>query len=151
LLYAYPDSRWAESYRENPAATALLVKQILLDNVDKLPDLEDKTQSGGRLNIGNAMNKIHEYHHTPDQTEFIQLSPNPVQNTLSIKTANSSDKAQDIIIYDALGRAVLRQKIQNPFPQINSFDIDVSDLGRGVYFLRWSVDAEKHTAKFIKG
>lgn len=151
LLYAYPDSRWAESYRENPAVTALLVKQILLDNVDKLPDLENKTQSGGRLNIGNAMNKIHEYHHTPDQTEFIQLSPNPVQNTLSIKTANSSDKAQDIIIYDALGRAVLRQKIQNPFPQINSFDIDVSDLGRGVYFLRWSVDAEKHTAKFIKG
>jgi hypothetical protein len=151
LLYAYPDSRWAESYRQNPAATALLVKKMLLDNVDKLPDLENKTRSGGRLNIGNAMNKIAEYYVAPDESQFIQLSPNPTQNILQIKTANSSDKPQDIIIYDVLGRAVLRQKLQNPFPQINLFDIDVSQLAQGVYFLRWSVDAEKHTAKFIKG
>lgn len=44
-------------WSRHPDWTYLKVKQVLLDTVDSLPGLQDKTVSGGRLNIGKAMSQ----------------------------------------------------------------------------------------------
>lgn len=43
-----------QNYIENPAEYALIIKDAILNGVDILPDLENVTVSGGRLNIYNS-------------------------------------------------------------------------------------------------
>ncbi len=53
LLYAAVDGL-AAAAKANPGATALRVKQALLDGSEKLPSLMGKTVSGGKLNVQGA-------------------------------------------------------------------------------------------------
>ncbi len=45
----------------DPAITALTMKQYLLDGVDVIPDLSSNTLSGGRLNVYNSMMLLADY------------------------------------------------------------------------------------------
>lgn len=58
LLMAGGDADFMENYKENPAETILLVRQYILDGVDKLESLEEYTATGGRLNVNNALNLL---------------------------------------------------------------------------------------------
>ncbi|MBS1986152.1 MAG: S8 family serine peptidase [Bdellovibrionales bacterium] len=42
---------------ENPKLTAVQVKQIIMDTVDRLPELQGKTVTGGRINAAAAIEK----------------------------------------------------------------------------------------------
>ncbi len=53
LLYAAVDGL-QDAAQQDPAGTALKVKQALLDGSEKLPSLRGKTVSGGKLNIQGA-------------------------------------------------------------------------------------------------
>ena len=46
-------------WSNNPALTHLLVKKIILDNVDQLPSMDGKVLTGGRINAFNALSDIH--------------------------------------------------------------------------------------------
>lgn len=50
LLFAAACDSFIRYYKNNPTQASLFLKQIILDAVDILPDLTDKTVSGGRLN-----------------------------------------------------------------------------------------------------
>ena len=63
--------------------------------------------------------------------------PNPAAKELRIN--NSEFKIQDLEIYDAVGRSVLRCRPQRNNQEI--LDIDISNLTGGIYFIR--VDAGK--------
>lgn len=56
LMFAAADSAFMEAYKANPGEYALLIKEYLMQGVDKLPDLDTATVSGGRLNIYNSIN-----------------------------------------------------------------------------------------------
>ena len=56
LLLAAADSSFMVEYKNNPAQTALTIKNYLLDGVDQLEDLQGITVTGGRLNIFNSIN-----------------------------------------------------------------------------------------------
>ncbi len=51
----------AQEFISNPAETALLIKEILLDTVDPLSSLNGITVSGGRLNLFNAVYAASQY------------------------------------------------------------------------------------------
>ena len=51
FLHSVASSDLATLRGSDPDQAALVVKQLLLDNVDSLPDLVGKTVSGGRLNL----------------------------------------------------------------------------------------------------
>ena len=55
LLMAVADSSFIIKYKNNPAVGALFIKDYLLEGVEKIPDLEGKTVSEGRLNIFNSI------------------------------------------------------------------------------------------------
>jgi subtilisin family serine protease len=151
LLLSYPDPLWAEEYRQNPAAALLLIKKILIQTATAAPDLAGKSVSGGRLNLGAAMEKLDERFRSPNKAAFLLLYPNPSQNTINMKTANdNSANQQIIIIYNALGQEMQRQTLENERAQTRTFELDISHLGAGAYFLRWQCGAEKSTSRFIK-
>jgi len=56
------------------------------------------------------------------------LYPNPAKNTLNIE---SSTKFSQVIISDILGNVVIRQQVYN-----KAVSVDVSGLGKGLYFVK---------------
>jgi hypothetical protein len=68
------------------------------------------------------------------------LYPNPTSSQLFIESDITIDKIE---ILDISGRAV--KTIVKP-----SYSIDVSDIPKGIYFLRLTTKDRVHTQKFIK-
>ncbi|MFK7809472.1 MAG: GEVED domain-containing protein, partial [Saprospiraceae bacterium] len=55
LLYSAPCPDLPDLYNSDPAATALLVKDYILDGVDQNNSLDNITLTGGRLNVFNSV------------------------------------------------------------------------------------------------
>ncbi len=55
LIMAAADSTFIADYKQNPGEKILMIKDYILRSVDKLPTLQGKTVSGGRLNIYKAI------------------------------------------------------------------------------------------------
>ena len=58
LLYSLPCNNFAQVYKNDPQAGALLMKDFILDGVDPIEEQADETVSGGRLNLKNSMDLI---------------------------------------------------------------------------------------------
>lgn len=75
-----------------------------------------------------------------DYEKMISIYPNPVQDVLHV----SADSYKEVSIFNMMGQQVYRQNITN-----NHFQINVSNLQSGVYFLR--LEGENSVVKkFIK-
>ncbi|AWA30217.1 peptidase S8 [Flavobacterium magnum] len=70
--------------------------------------------------------------------------PNPVKETLSIKTENFSVPAV-IVLYNATGQLVFKQQINAPLSQI-----DLQQLAQGIYLYKISADNVQATGRIIK-
>jgi len=68
--------------------------------------------------------------------------PNPVQDVLNIRSANSVDAIQ---VYDVLGKLVLSST-----PDAISPSIDMSSLNSGAYLVQVTIDGASKTVKVIK-
>ena len=54
LLYSLGDKEFDTLRQADPAKAALKIKEVILNNVDKIKAFQGKTVSGGRLNLGRA-------------------------------------------------------------------------------------------------
>ncbi|WP_298778958.1 T9SS type A sorting domain-containing protein [uncultured Polaribacter sp.] len=72
----------------------------------------------------------------------ISLYPNPVSNILTINTHNV---IKNVVLYNILGKQVMYLQINK-----NNKSIDVSNLSKGVYLIKYQVENTVGTAKFIK-
>ncbi len=68
--------------------------------------------------------------------------PNPATNTLNIE---SSTKFSQLLISDVLGNVVIRQQIYN-----HAVSVDVSGLGKGIYFVKMVSENGFVVKKFLK-
>ena len=79
----------------NPDLSYLEVKNLILDNVDPLPDLEGKVATGGRLNVFKALSETPlpvsavGFASTPD-SEIIALSKTKSQRTTPLHAIDAS-------------------------------------------------------------
>ncbi|MCL2062936.1 MAG: S8 family serine peptidase [Candidatus Cloacimonetes bacterium] len=58
LLYQIAPDDLLDEYEGNPSGLALLMKQYILDGVDRIPAMQDSTITGGRLNMLNPVQRI---------------------------------------------------------------------------------------------
>ena len=61
FLHAAASPSFYNYYVQNPDSGALIIKQIILENVDPIAALQGITVSGGRLNLFNAASEISTY------------------------------------------------------------------------------------------
>lgn len=78
---------------------------------------------------------------------MLTLSPNPATSELVVRSSEFGDK-DELAIYNALGEIILSQKPTAKSQQ--QFNIDVSFLDSGVYFLQLITEKGIKTAKFVK-
>ena len=80
FLHAAASISFYNFYLQYPDSGALVLKQIILDNVDPLPALQGITVSGGRLNLYNAANAIAAYVHPGSGAPLLTYSSHSIDD-----------------------------------------------------------------------
>ncbi|MCD4797204.1 MAG: S8 family serine peptidase, partial [Candidatus Cloacimonetes bacterium] len=117
LLLSAADEEFLLQYQQQPAETALLIKQYILEGVDVLPSLDGITVSGGRLNLYNSLqlmlNSSSIDERIPDVPFMLSNYPNPFNPSTTIKfTTEITEKTTEtcppwrIEIYNLKGQKV---------------------------------------------
>lgn len=138
LLYATTCEGLENAAISDPAGTALLVKEILLQSGDQVVALDGRTLTGRRLNVGQAMEDMEaSCQNTLGPLALHRVYPNPVRELLTVEyvsPANGSFRAE---LHDALGRLVRFQEVVVAEFGFRRFSFDVEGLPGGTYFLRF--------------
>lgn len=77
------------------------------------------------------------------------VSPNPVNNLLNIDFSRLDAASVQIEIFDLLGQRVYDQSIANPAANFRK-SLDVSNLLKGIYFIRINTGQVQKTYKIQK-
>jgi subtilisin family serine protease len=149
LLYAYPNDNWATMVKESPQEAALLVKSILLNSVDQKPTF-DASVSGGRLNLGRAMETLAAYFEVPQEENLLTVYPSPTSKVLSIKASLTEAGTYPVRVYDTAGKLIALWSIQSNAPTTRYWDFEVEHLARGMYVVELETTSTKFTRKFVK-
>ncbi len=74
----------------------------------------------------------------------LRVYPNPAKNYIIID-ANLKQKKNEIVIYNVSGQELIRQELKD-----NKTQIDINNLTRGVYFVKYITDNAVEVQKIIK-
>ena len=150
LMYSAPIPNLEQMAIEHPAETALLIRSYILSTVDPLVSMEGKTVTGGRLNIGHAIQTfVEENSNILGDLELESLIPNPADKGINVKflTPNNGDYFADV--YNAMGQKVSSQKVMVNEVGIRSFYLDTSRLPHGTYILNFGREDDWLSRKFV--
>lgn len=109
LLYSIPRQKLAEEAMAFPAQTAMKIRNLLLNNVDKVPSLVSLTSTGGRLNVFSSMLKLLEIYpeKKPEMpTGKLLVYPNPSIDEIYVEIAKPENETSLLSIYNAIGQQV---------------------------------------------
>jgi hypothetical protein len=109
LLYSIPRHKLADDAMAFPAQTAMKIRNILLNNVDKVPSLVSLTSTGGRLNVFSSMLKLLEIYpeKKPEMpTGKLLVYPNPSIDEIYVEIAKPENETGLLSIYNAMGQQV---------------------------------------------
>ncbi len=109
LLYSIPRQKLAEDAMAFPAQTAMKIRNLLLNNVDKVPSLVSLTSTGGRLNVFSSMLKLLDIYpeKKPEMpTGKLLVYPNPSIDEIYVEIAKPENETGLLSIYNAMGQQV---------------------------------------------
>ena len=145
LLYSIPGIQLQNLYLTDPAYAAKTVKNAILNGVELLPTLKDKTVTGGRLNLWKMLQK---YSATDSGIhDEVITYPNPASESVnfSIKgTLLNSNLTLSLFSID--GSEIYSSR----FIASDEFSIPVQSFSPGTYFYTLQSDKTTFHGKFIK-
>jgi subtilisin family serine protease len=150
LLYALPNASWGQLQSQDPSAAALLVKAFLLQSVDPQPSLRGKTVSGGRLQLGRAMEQLEAYFLPPAQGQ-LQLLSDPLSSHPLVQVDLPQAGQYEWQLYDALGRRCWQQTWTEAAPGRRWLRLPLPELGAGTYVLHLHGQGQRWSTKWTKG
>ncbi len=150
LLYSADCMAFAQLARDKPSEAALVARRAILDGVDRNPNLEQFTISGGRLNVYNSLFELSDCQFEVGPLSISNLYPNPTTGELNIDILAPDFEAYEIQITDMLGREVLRFPVDYEAFSPNVKQINVEQLQSGAYLIHIVGARKKETHTFIK-
>ena len=114
------------------------------------------TENNVVLNLKNGFSTLKVYTELPCQGSYEEqlfvsngamLYPNPAAEFVTVRTNNSDAAAAVIEFFDANGQLIKKEE----YPMLNSeFDVNISNLSTGLYFVVITTENERQTFKLIK-
>ena len=144
LLYSVQCPLVTENALQDPASTALAIRDFLLNGVEKFDQLTDLTKTGGRLSLENSISDIQEFCGGEEGPLIIQsISPNPVKDRLTFEVITPDFDEYDVRIYNMLGQLMYEDQFTpSRFePNIYTLNLTIDQsqlvpwLVPGVYYL----------------
>ena len=86
----------------------------------------------------------------PEYDNSIFLFPNPAQNFIAIKLKTGLQQATQITIYDSFGREIIRSIPYDSYFGEVDYNLNISALLKGVYFVKFQYENESIVKPFIK-
>jgi hypothetical protein len=151
LLYSLPCPALASEARTAPRETALRIRDAILQGVDPLADLAQKTVTGGRLNAFNSMEVIRRQCSPAEgPLELVRIFPSPASQRVQIAyQAPDFESNYRLRIFDALGRIVHSQSLAPPRFGDKVLEIDVNKWAAGAYFVKLEQGKASVNGRFI--
>lgn len=135
LLYSLPCSSMGNEAIQNPEATALKIRNALLEGVDPVALLADQTVTGGRLNVYSAMEALMNNckQEIAPVAESIRISPNPARSRIAISYPVSDFEPFTMRIVNSLGQQVYQQQVDPLKTGGTNLPIDILGWRPGIY------------------
>ena len=120
--------------------------QVFLENIGFVPDSIFVDPELWLISKNNTTTKVADNNNTPNS---ITVYPNPIQNQFSVWLRNFSTASADLMLYNAAGQLLIKQKIA--LVNGSEFtDIACANLPKGAYMLRIIAGDFKYTKKLLK-
>ena len=127
-----------------------LVKNALLNGVDKLPSLTNKTVTGGRLNIKQSFNLLRRSFGQPiGDFDIVKLYPNPVATKLNIVFQLPENTTPDVLITNVLGQIVYQKRMEAKDLSAPFFTVDTRNFATGLYVVSMRTLDFEVSKKFV--
>jgi subtilisin family serine protease len=150
LLWSMPELGLCQLSKTKPVEAMNLVRNALLNGVDKLPSLANKTVTGGRLNIKQSLNYLRRSFGQPiGDFAILQMFPNPVVTKLNLRLQLPENATPDVLITNALGQILYQKTIEIKDISQPFLGIDVANFESGMYFLSLKTAGFQETKKFV--
>ena len=138
LLCSLPCQGLSDDLKNNPASTALLLKNFILAGVDTISSMEGFTVTGGRLNVYQALLNAATYYNcnvgideAASAYDF-DVFPNPATNAVTITLKDATMKDMRLLLYNELGQTVISRSGLSFF---SPYQLDLSQQQKGIYYL----------------
>lgn len=139
LIYSLPCQNLADQALSNPSGTALFIKEKMLENVDLLDDLSDRTLSGGRLNVQNTMESLFNFCGGSSDTflDILQIRPTLATSTdvINIDYSTPDFEEYTFLVYNAIGQLMFEESVIPSGFEKKTFPIPINGWAAGVYFV----------------
>ena len=146
LLHALPSEELARLIREQPAESARLIKEAILEGADSLQAFQGITLSGGRLNLYRSALYLHgafqpieldDPGQYADRRRMIRVYPNPLFSGEPIQIVYGSRNLEPVTVrlFNALGQQ-LQQISLGPEAFGSQFiELPTANLAAGTYWV----------------
>ena len=151
MLYSLSCDTLAQNAVLNPEETALVIREILLESVDRLGSLQGLTATAGRLNVANAANLVLSTCGGSKGDLSIQnIFPNPARNALIIDYETPDFSGYQFQIINTLGQEVYNDLINPPNFGLKRLRLNIQNLSSGAYYLVIRNGSDRKAYPFIK-
>lgn len=150
LLYSVPFDLLKEKAIEFPAATALEVRNYILESVDKLDHLSDINATSGRLNLAAAMELAMQANGNKlGKLNLDLLYPNPCSDNMTVEFLTPENGDYYAEIYNMIGQKVSIQKVEVEEASFRRFVLNTAHLPAGAYILQFGRGDDWVEAQFV--
>ena len=150
LLYAAPCKQLAKDALVSPRETALYVRNIILEGVQRQEDLKDKTVTGGSLHVANSLELLSsDCTTTIGELKIRTLFPNPATSEVSFDYQAAGFDKHTLRIVNVLGQLVYVSSFTPPMFGRKRVTVELPFRTPGAYFLILQRGQELVAEKFI--
>ncbi|WP_157730142.1 S8 family peptidase [Tenacibaculum jejuense] len=158
LMYQMYFEDFDNDIQENPKKVALSIKDFILKGIDKIDFLQDKTTSGGSLNMYNSIKLFYDYYNKESKMDqitldFVSLYPNPSDDYVHALVESNIEEEAYLNIFDLHGRRIRREKFQlkTGVYSYEFYDV-IFQLTRNIYMITIDTASGRFSksVKFIK-
>ena len=150
LLFSSPQDSLCKMSKRTPAAVVTIIKDFILRGVDILPVLQNKTVSGGRLNVAKSFQLLSRVYGMPiGEYDILKMYPNPVDQQLVLTIQAPQISEAELIIVNSTGQVISQRKIVEKDLLSNKILVPTGDFTAGLYYISLLAKDYRSTKKFV--
>lgn len=141
LICSLPCEGLSNDLKNDPAGTALKIKNFILDATDPVSNMTGFSVTGGRLNVYQALLNAAAYYDCNVGIDEATVAgnnfwtyPNPATDELTVLLKNDSYKIKTVSLLNLLGQKLFDETFSDPSGHI--FHLNVSSFQKGMYLLK---------------
>lgn len=149
LIYSVDKKNLSTQLLSDPQRTATTIRNIIYDSATQNEGLVDRNQTGGRLNLADAIAEAERLYDI-DSELSMSVYPNPTNSALTVNYLVAEIEKHEVEIFNTRGRLIYSSQFipNNIDPYQLQINLNTS-YTQGIYFLSISNSKQTTTRSFM--